>query len=89
MRPAIAVVKMGGENENGVRRNNNTLLCAPIIADDIDHMLVLMNLAKSYVVDLVEIRLDSLKHFLEGFNVRESIQSLVKLSPLPTLFTYR
>ena len=66
MTPAAAVEKMGGENENGVRRNNSTLICAPIMADDIDQMLVLMNLAKSYGADLVEIRLDSLKPFFRG-----------------------
>ncbi|GKB83247.1 bifunctional 3-dehydroquinate dehydratase/shikimate dehydrogenase, chloroplastic-like protein [Tanacetum coccineum] len=74
------------ETMDGVSRNS-TLICAPIMADTIDQMLVLMNLAKSYGADLVEIRLDSLKQ--DGFSARDDIQTLVKLSPLPTLFTYR
>ncbi|CAH1427633.1 unnamed protein product [Lactuca virosa] len=77
-----AIEKMGGRE--GIRRNS-TLICAPIMADTVDQMLIQMNSAKSYGADLVEIRLDSLK----GFNAREAIQTLVKLSPLPTLFTYR
>ncbi|CAH1446328.1 unnamed protein product [Lactuca virosa] len=72
-----------GRNE-GIRRNS-TVICAPIMADTVDQMLIQMNLVKSYGADLVKIRLDSLK----GFNAREAIQTLVNLSPLLTLFTYR
>ncbi|KAL4564851.1 hypothetical protein LXL04_028924 [Taraxacum kok-saghyz] len=77
-----AIEKMGGRE--GIRRNS-TLICAPIMADTVDQMVIQMNSAKSYGADLVEIRLDSLKEF----SVPEDIQTLVKLSPLPTLFTYR
>ncbi|XP_024996693.1 bifunctional 3-dehydroquinate dehydratase/shikimate dehydrogenase, chloroplastic isoform X2 [Cynara cardunculus var. scolymus] len=77
-----AVERMGGSE--GITRNS-TLICAPIMADTVDQMLVQMNLAKSSGADLVEIRLDSLKEF----SPREDIQTLIKLSSLPTLFTYR
>jgi len=64
---------------------NSTLICAPIMADTVNQMLIQMNSAKTSGADLVEIRLDSLKEL----SAREDIQTLVKLSPLPTIFTYR
>nr|XP_043627454.1 bifunctional 3-dehydroquinate dehydratase/shikimate dehydrogenase, chloroplastic isoform X1 [Erigeron canadensis] len=77
------VEKMGGSSKEITR--NSTLICAPIMADTVDQMLIQMNSAKISGADLVEIRLDSLK----GFSAREDTQTLIKLSPLPTLFTYR
>ncbi|KAJ4844675.1 hypothetical protein Tsubulata_018293 [Turnera subulata] len=73
--------------EDGTReiRNNTTLICVPIMADSVDDMLVAMARAKSSGADLVEIRLDSLNRFTP----REDLKTLVKSSPLPTLFTYR
>ncbi|KAJ4837010.1 hypothetical protein Tsubulata_044431, partial [Turnera subulata] len=73
--------------EDGTReiRNNTTLICVPIVADSVDDMLVAMARAKSSGADLVEIRLDSLNRFTP----REDLKTLVKSSPLPTLFTYR
>ncbi|KAJ0768929.1 putative 3-dehydroquinate dehydratase, Shikimate dehydrogenase (NADP(+)) [Helianthus annuus] len=76
------VEKMG--ESDGIRRNS-TLICAPIMADTVDQMLIHMNSAKSSGADCVEIRLDSLK----VVHAREDIQTLVKLSQLPTIFTYR
>lgn len=66
-------------------RNNLTLICVPIMADTVDQMLIYTNKAKSRGADLVEIRLDSLK----SFNPSQDLQTLIKLCPLPTLFTYR
>ncbi|XP_076891762.1 bifunctional 3-dehydroquinate dehydratase/shikimate dehydrogenase, chloroplastic-like [Bidens hawaiensis] len=77
-----AIERMGG-NE-GISRNS-TLICAPIMADTVDQMSIQMNSAKSSGADLVEIRLDSLKQF----SARDDIQTLIKISPLPTIFTYR
>lgn len=55
------------------------------MADTVDQMLILMNKAKTSGADLVEIRVDSLKQF----TVRQDTQTLIKLTPLPTIFTYR
>ncbi|KAK9065583.1 hypothetical protein SSX86_014984 [Deinandra increscens subsp. villosa] len=77
-----AVEKLG---ETEVVRMNSTLICAPIMADTVDQMLIQMNSAKSSGADLVELRLDSLK----VFSAQEHIQTLIQSSPLPTLFTYR
>ncbi|GLU08316.1 hypothetical protein SLE2022_252340 [Rubroshorea leprosula] len=62
-----------------------TKICAPIMADSVDEMLVFMGKAKASGADLVEVRLDSLK----GFRPQEDLKVLVKKCPLPTLFTYR
>lgn len=75
------VKKMEGE----AMRKNQTLICAPIMADSVDQMLILMQKAKTSGADLVEIRLDSLK----SFNPRHDIDALIRQCPLPTLFTYR
>ncbi|KAB1214065.1 Bifunctional 3-dehydroquinate dehydratase/shikimate dehydrogenase, chloroplastic [Morella rubra] len=65
--------------------NNSTLVCAPVMADSVDKMLINMDKAKEGGADLVEIRLDSLK----SFNPFEDLKILIKACPLPTLFTYR
>ncbi|PHT58830.1 Bifunctional 3-dehydroquinate dehydratase/shikimate dehydrogenase, chloroplastic, partial [Capsicum baccatum] len=78
----FGVKKMEGE---AVMRRNQTLICAPIMADSVDQMLILMQKAKSSGADLVEVRLDNLK----SFNPRPDIDTLIRQSPLPTLFTYR
>ncbi|XP_060197864.1 bifunctional 3-dehydroquinate dehydratase/shikimate dehydrogenase, chloroplastic isoform X2 [Lycium barbarum] len=75
------VKKMEGET----MRRNPTLICAPIMADSVDQMLILMQKAKTSGADLVEVRLDSLK----SFNPRPDIDTIIRQSPLPTLFTYR
>ncbi|KAG5559983.1 hypothetical protein RHGRI_003313 [Rhododendron griersonianum] len=79
--PAAPGVKMG----SGGIRKNSTLICAPLMGDSIDRMLIDMSKAKSSGADLVEVRLDSLK----SFNPRRDIEILIKQCPLPTLFTYR
>nr|XP_016438750.1 PREDICTED: bifunctional 3-dehydroquinate dehydratase/shikimate dehydrogenase, chloroplastic-like [Nicotiana tabacum] len=71
--------------EGEATRRNQTLICAPIMADTVDQMLNLMQKAKTSGADLVEVRLDSLK----SFNPQSNINTIIKQSPLPTLFTYR
>ncbi|KAM6590688.1 hypothetical protein CsatA_013293 [Cannabis sativa] len=68
----------------GVMRNS-TLICTPIMGESVDDMLVELVKAKQSGADLVEIRLDK----LEVFQPREDLKTLIKGSPLPTLFTYR
>lgn len=79
--PATGVKKM---ESKGIRKNS-TLICAPLMGDSVDRMLIDMNKAKSSGADLVEFRLDSLK----SFDPRKDIEILIKRCPLPTLFTYR
>lgn len=69
----------------GGRKNNPTLICAPVMADTVDKMLILMQKAKLSDADLVEVRLDTLK----SFNPQADIETIIKYCPLPTLFTYR
>ncbi|KAK4586904.1 hypothetical protein RGQ29_023876 [Quercus rubra] len=76
-----AGLKMGSKEI----RKNQTLLCAPIMAETVDKMVINMDKAKQSGADLVEIRLDSLK----SFNPYEDLKTLIKECPLPTLFTYR
>ncbi|GFP93411.1 bifunctional 3-dehydroquinate dehydratase/shikimate dehydrogenase chloroplastic [Phtheirospermum japonicum] len=72
--------------ETGVGiRKNETLICAPLMADTVDQVVELMHKAKSKGADIVEIRLDHLK----SFNPHADIEKLIKQCPLPTLFTYR
>ncbi|XP_038700634.1 bifunctional 3-dehydroquinate dehydratase/shikimate dehydrogenase, chloroplastic isoform X2 [Tripterygium wilfordii] len=70
---------------SGGIRKNSTLICVPIMADSVGEMVIDMGKAKASGGDLVEIRLDSLK----SFNPYEDLQTVIKESPLPTLFTYR
>ncbi|PIN14374.1 Pentafunctional AROM protein [Handroanthus impetiginosus] len=66
-------------------RKNQTLICAPLMADTVDQMVELMRQAKLQGADIVEIRLDHLK----SFNPNADIEKLIRECPLPTLFTHR
>ncbi|KAG8370060.1 hypothetical protein BUALT_Bualt14G0078400 [Buddleja alternifolia] len=66
-------------------RKNQTLICAPLMADTVDELVELMHKAKLKGADIVEIRLDHLK----SFDPNADIEKLIKQCPLPTLFTYR
>ncbi|KAJ4722264.1 bifunctional 3-dehydroquinate dehydratase/shikimate dehydrogenase, chloroplastic-like [Melia azedarach] len=70
---------------SGDMRKNPTLICVPIMGESVDKMLVDMGKAKASGADLVEIRLDSLK----SLSPNETLKTLIKECPLPTLFTYR
>lgn len=72
------------ESELGMRKNQ-TLICAPLMADTVDELVKLMHKAKAKEADIVEIRLDHLK----SFDPHADIEKLIKECPLPTLFTYR
>uniref|UniRef100_A0A2N9IYC3 Uncharacterized protein n=1 Tax=Fagus sylvatica TaxID=28930 RepID=A0A2N9IYC3_FAGSY len=69
---------------DGTRRSS-TLICAPVMAETVDQMLLQMRKAKELGADLVEIRVD----FLKNFSPRQDLEILIKQSPLPTLITYR
>lgn len=74
-------LQLGGEG----MRKSSTLICAPIVAESVEKMVVDMGRAKAVGADLVEIRLDHLK----VFNCNQDVKTLIEESPLPTLFTYR
>ncbi|KAK9949891.1 hypothetical protein M0R45_005401 [Rubus argutus] len=64
---------------------SSTLISSPIMAETVDKMVSDMGKARSLGADLVEIRLD----YLKVFNHNEDLKTLIRESPLPTLFTYR
>lgn len=72
------------QSADGVRRNS-TLICAPIMAESVDQMLVQMKRAEELGADLAEVRVD----FLKNFSPRNDLEALIKQCPLPTLITYR
>lgn len=71
-------------SDRGIR-TGTTLICAPLMADTAEEMVVLMNKAELCGADLVEVRLDSLK----SFDPPRDVEFLIKQCPLPILFTYR
>ncbi|KDP40034.1 hypothetical protein JCGZ_02032 [Jatropha curcas] len=81
---STAVVQMGAGGVGGMRKNP-TLICAPIMAESVDKMMIDFGKAKVSGADVVEIRLDSLK----TFNPPDDLKTLITRSPLPTIFTYR
>ncbi|KAK1387652.1 Shikimate dehydrogenase (NADP(+)) [Heracleum sosnowskyi] len=82
MELVVPAVKMS--SDRGIR-SGTTLICAPLMADNAEEMVVLMNKAKLCGADLVEVRLDSLK----SFDPPRDVDYLIKQCPLPILFTYR
>lgn len=79
----LASSGFGIRNEGTAK--NSTLICVPIMAESIDKMVIDVRKAGESGADLVEIRLDTLKIF----NPHEDLKTLIKESPVPTLFTYR
>jgi 3-dehydroquinate dehydratase/shikimate dehydrogenase len=69
----------------GGARRSSTLICAPVMAETVDQMLIQTRKAKELGADLVEVRLD----FLKNFSPRLDLEILIKQSALPTLITYR
>lgn len=69
----------------GGARRSSTLICAPVMGETVDQMLIQARKAKELGADLVEIRLD----FLKNFSPRQDLEILIKQSALPTLITYR
>ncbi|GAB2277534.1 hypothetical protein Dimus_012244 [Dionaea muscipula] len=80
--PLTAALKL--ETGGNVRRNS-TLICAPVMADSVDQMLVQIQMAKEQGADLVEVRLD----YLKSFSLDQDLEILIKQSSLPTLITFR
>lgn len=64
---------------------SSTLVCAPIMAETVLKMVRDMSKARDLGADVVEIRLD----YLKVFNSNQDLKTLIKESPMPTLFTYR
>ncbi|XP_057960848.1 bifunctional 3-dehydroquinate dehydratase/shikimate dehydrogenase, chloroplastic-like [Malania oleifera] len=81
---SIPLTAMDLKTADGARRNS-TLICAPVMAESVDQMLVLTQKAKELGADLVEFRLD----YLKNFSPRRDLEILIKQSALPTLITYR
>lgn len=75
------------ETEIGSQKlaKNPSLICAPVMGDSVEEMVIETCKAQELGADLVEIRLDSLKEF----NPLEDLKIIIQKSPLPTLFTYR
>ncbi|GAB2218754.1 hypothetical protein Droror1_Dr00001986 [Drosera rotundifolia] len=77
---------MGGVGVGDVRRNNATLICAPVMGESIEETIDQIEKAREEGADLVEIRLDYLK---KGFDVERDLEGLIRKSSLPTLITFR
>ncbi|GMH07775.1 hypothetical protein Nepgr_009615 [Nepenthes gracilis] len=66
-------------------RRNSTLICAPVMAETVDQMLIQIRKAKEQGADLVEIRLD----YLKNFSPNHDLEDLIRQSSLPALVTFR
>ncbi|GAB2266264.1 hypothetical protein Dimus_001283 [Dionaea muscipula] len=77
--------KHESSSAGGQMKKQPTLICAPILADTVDQMLIDMGKAKILGADVVEIRLD----YLKTFDPRRDLSVLIGKSPLPTLITNR
>ncbi|KAJ6380136.1 hypothetical protein OIU76_016734 [Salix suchowensis] len=82
---SVSVTSMDLQSTDGLMRRNSTLICAPIMAESVDQMLIQMKRAKELGADIAEVRVD----FLKNFSPRNDLETLIKQGPLPTLITYR
>ncbi|XP_058222429.1 bifunctional 3-dehydroquinate dehydratase/shikimate dehydrogenase, chloroplastic-like [Rhododendron vialii] len=83
---SIPLAGEGGRRNATVKeRRNATAICAPVMAESVDQMLIQMGKARELGVDLVEVRID----WLKNFSASQHLDILIKQSPLPTLITCR
>ncbi|XP_030460756.1 bifunctional 3-dehydroquinate dehydratase/shikimate dehydrogenase, chloroplastic-like isoform X2 [Syzygium oleosum] len=62
-----------------------TMVCAPIMGESVDHVIDEMHKAKAQGADVVEVRLDCIKHF----QAHQDLEIILKSKPLPIIIVYR
>ncbi|KAM7272488.1 hypothetical protein ACFE04_027151 [Oxalis oulophora] len=65
--------------------NNSTMICAPLMAESVEQMVIHMHKAKEQGADVVEVRLD---HVVD-FNPLRDLAILLQHKPLPVVVVYR
>ncbi|PWA89025.1 3-dehydroquinate dehydratase type I [Artemisia annua] len=69
----------------GVVRNSRTMVCVPLMSEYVEKMVGDMYEAKVEGADMVELRLDCLKHF----QPKRDLPTLLSNKPLPVVVVYR
>ncbi|XP_030521171.1 bifunctional 3-dehydroquinate dehydratase/shikimate dehydrogenase, chloroplastic-like isoform X2 [Rhodamnia argentea] len=62
-----------------------TMVCAPIMGESVDQAIDQMHKAKTQGADVVEVRLDCIKHF----QAHQDLEIILKNKPLPVIIVYR
>jgi 3-dehydroquinate dehydratase/shikimate dehydrogenase len=64
---------------------NSTLICAPLVAQSVEQMVIDMKQAKAEGADVVEVRLD----YMKNFQPRQDLEIILRNKPLPVIIVYR
>ncbi|XP_062144759.1 bifunctional 3-dehydroquinate dehydratase/shikimate dehydrogenase, chloroplastic-like [Alnus glutinosa] len=64
---------------------NSTLICAPLVAQSVEQMVIDMKQAKAEGADVVEVRLD----YIKNFQPRQDLEIILRNKPLPVIIVYR
>ena len=65
--------------------DRSTLICAPLVAQSVEQMVIDMKQAKAEGADVVEIRLD----YIKNFRPRQDLEIILRNKPLPVMIVYR
>ncbi|GMN25216.1 hypothetical protein TIFTF001_000856 [Ficus carica] len=66
-------------------KKSSTMICAPLMAETIEKMVIQMHQAKAQGADVVEIRLDCVL----DFQPRNDLETILRNKPLPVIFVFR
>lgn len=65
--------------------DRSTLICAPLVAQSVEQMVIDMKQAKAEGADVVEVRLD----YIKNFQPRQDLEIILGNKPLPVMIVYR
>ncbi|KAE8010114.1 hypothetical protein FH972_006507 [Carpinus fangiana] len=65
--------------------DRSTLICAPLVAQSVEQMVIDMKQAKAEGADVVEVRLD----YIKNFQPRQDLEIILRNKPLPVMIVYR
>jgi 3-dehydroquinate dehydratase/shikimate dehydrogenase len=64
---------------------NSVMVCAPLMAQSVEQMVIDMHSAKAQGADVVEVRLDCINKFQPS----QDLETIIRNKPLPVIIVYR
>ncbi|KAJ6996139.1 bifunctional 3-dehydroquinate dehydratase/shikimate dehydrogenase [Populus alba x Populus x berolinensis] len=64
---------------------NSVMVCAPLMAESVEQMVIDMHSAKAQGADVVEVRLDCINEFQPS----QDLETIIRNKPLPVIIVYR
>ena len=81
-----AILHLFGEMGSTVGAfKNSAMVCAPLMAQSVEQMVIDMQSSKAQGADVVEVRLDC----IDKFRPSQDLETIIRNKPLPVIMVYR